>query len=182
MNLARGYRESKIPIGAKRVFEGVIFDTYHWEQKLYDGSTAIFEMLARPDTVVVFPVLPDGRILLIEDAQPHRAAEVTAPAGRVEEGETPEAAAARELLEETGYAAERLELLLTRQPAEKIDHLVYVYLGHGAHKVAEPHLDAGERIALHPVTTIELERLAASDAYPYSAEIRSVLSSLSRGR
>ena len=168
MNLNRGYRKSGIPENAKRVFEGVIFDVYHWEQKLYDGSTAIFEKLARPDTVVIFPILPDTSILLIEDSQPQRETTLTAPAGRVEEGETPEAAARRELKEETGYEARELELVYTRSPLEKIDHVVYVFVGKGCTKVGEPTPDAGERITPRPVSFDDLSALVESGAYAHT--------------
>lgn len=168
MNLNRGYRKSTIPDNAQRVFEGVIFDIYQWEQKLFDGSTATFEKLTRPDTVVIFPVLSDGTVMLIDDEQPGRARELTAPAGRVEEGENPEGAARRELLEETGLKPASLTLLYTYTPAEKIDHVVHVFVGKGCTKVAEPHLDAGERIAPHLVTFDELIELGISGRYSYN--------------
>ena len=41
-----------------------------WEQELFDGTMTTFEKLTRPDTVVVFPTLPDGKILLTEQEQP----------------------------------------------------------------------------------------------------------------
>jgi ADP-ribose pyrophosphatase len=165
MNLNRGYRKSNIPDNAKRVFEGVIFDTYQWDQKLYDGSTAVFEMLARPDTVVVFPVLTDGTILLIDDIQPARKDLLTAPAGRVEEGETPAVTAARELMEETGYQAARLDLLYAYAPLHKTDWIVHVFIGKQCQKVGEPHLDAGEKITPHPVSFDELVELAVLGKY-----------------
>lgn len=42
-----------VPDAAQHVFEGMIFDVYQWPQKLFDGSEHTFEMLKRPDTVVV---------------------------------------------------------------------------------------------------------------------------------
>ena len=59
-----------MPENAKCVFKGEIFDVYQWEQEMYDGTKATFEKLKRPDTVVVFPVLPDGQIILTEQEQP----------------------------------------------------------------------------------------------------------------
>ncbi len=37
----------KIPPNAKRVFKGIIFDVYQWQQKMFDGSKETFEMLKR---------------------------------------------------------------------------------------------------------------------------------------
>jgi ADP-ribose pyrophosphatase len=147
MNPDRGYRKANLPPDAKRVFEGVIFDTYQWEQELYDGSKAVFEKLVRPDTIVVFPVLPGERVVMIEDSQPGRDTVLTPPAGRIEEGETPEKAAARELLEETGYAAESLEpLFVEPQMSQKFDWIIYGFIAHGAKRVQEATPDAGEKI------------------------------------
>ncbi len=150
MNLNRGYRKANLPENAKRVFEGKIFDVYQWEQELYDGSKAIFEKLVRPDTVVVFPILPGERILMVEDSQPGRDTVLTAPSGRIEEGETPEETARRELLEETGYRVESLEpLFVEPQLSQKMDWVIYGFIGHGAKKVQEPKPDAGEKITEH---------------------------------
>ena len=160
MKKDRSYRKSTVPENAKQVFEGKLFDVYQWEQTLYDGTTDIFEKVVRTDTTVVYPVLSDGRILLVKDSQPHRNEIITAPAGRLEEGETPEEAISRELLEETGYAVERLEPFYTVQPYEKFDWIVHVFIGKGCRKVQEPKIDAGEKIELMPVTFDEMITLA----------------------
>jgi ADP-ribose pyrophosphatase len=156
MKVNRSYRKSTIPEHAKCVFGGVIFDVYQWEQELFDGTKTTFEKLVRPDTVVIFPVLEDGRIMLIEDEQPGRGALLGAPAGRLDPGETPEECAARELLEETGLKAQELVLFNEVYPVMKLDWCVYTFVAKGCVKVAEPHLDAGEKIKEHPVTFQEL--------------------------
>ena len=156
MNPDRKYRKSDLPENAKRVFEGKIFDVYQWEQKLYDGTTATFEKIARPDTVTIFPILDDGRILLIEDSQPHRETILTSPAGRVDNGETPEEAAKRELHEETGYISEMWEPFYVHEPYGKIDWVVYAFIAKKLKKDGEPHFDPGEEIKEHPVTFDEL--------------------------
>lgn len=157
MNPDRGYRKANLPENAKRVFEGKIFDVYQWQQELYDGSTDIFEKIVRPDTVVVFPVLSDSRILIVEDSQPGRETKLTAPSGRIEEGETPELAARRELLEETGHDVAWLEPFyeIAMHP-QKMDWKIYAFIGRGARKIQEPALDPGEKITLRPLTFDEL--------------------------
>jgi ADP-ribose pyrophosphatase len=163
MKKDRSYRKSTVPESAKLVFEGEIFDTYQWEQTLYDGSTMVFEKIARHDTAVVYPILPDGKILLIKDSQPQRDTIITAPSGRLEEGEQPDAAIVRELLEETGYEAETLVPFYTLQPYEKIDWVVNVFIGRNCKKVAEPLIQSGEKIELMPVTFDELIQLVLED-------------------
>lgn len=146
--------ESKQPMPprAKRVFKGVIFDVYQWEQEMFDGSTAVFEKLKRDDVAVIIPVLEDGRILLIEEEQPGEEIGLHIPAGRLEGGESPEEGAARELLEETGHEADGFYLWDAFQVTTKIDWVVYVFIARGSRRVAEQRLDPGERISLRPVT------------------------------
>lgn len=156
MKKDRSYRKSVVPDSARLVFEGDIFDTYQWDQTLYDGSTKIFEKVVRNDTAVIYPVLPDGKILLIKDSQPQRDTIITAPSGRLEEGEKPDEAILRELLEEAGYMPETLVPFYTIQPYEKIDWVVNVFIGKNCKKVQEPLIQAGERIELYPVTLEEM--------------------------
>ena len=155
MKINRLYRKSTIPKHAKCVFEGVLFDVYQWEQELYDGSTTTFEKLVRDDTVLIIPILSDGRLVLTHDEQPGRDAYITAPGGRIDPGETPEGAVRRELLEETGYTVESLTLLQERKPEEKIDWMVYTFLGKGAQRVTEPNPGPGERADVLLVTVDE---------------------------
>lgn len=133
------------------VFKGKLFDVYQWEQELFDGTRATFEKIKRPDTVVVFPVMDDGTILLTEQEQPGKDPFVGAAGGRVEPGEDVVSAARRELLEETGYEAAELVLWDARHPTSKIDWVVYTFIAKGLKKVADMHLDAGEKISLRPV-------------------------------
>lgn len=46
-----------LPKEAKKVFSGVISEVYQWPQKLFDGTTATFEMIKRPDTVKIVAIL-----------------------------------------------------------------------------------------------------------------------------
>lgn len=160
MKIERPKSTSPIPDHAKRVFKGVIFDVYQWEQEMFDSTKAVFEKLKRADTVIVFPVLPDGKIILTEEEQPGKAMYLGAPGGRVDEGEDILVAIKRELLEETGYEAEEYILWDAEYPIGKIDWVIYTFVAKGLKKVSEPHLDAGERITIKTVTFDELLDLA----------------------
>jgi 8-oxo-dGTP pyrophosphatase MutT (NUDIX family) len=89
--------------------------------------------------VCVVPIGADGRILLIEH---YRFITDTTgwevPAGRIDEGEQLEVAAARELYEETGYASERLEYLGAYHPCNGSTNLTFhVYFGYGLRQIGE---------------------------------------------
>lgn len=137
----------KIPEHAKKVFEGVIFDVYQWEQEMFDGSKATFECLKRPATVVIIPLM-DGQVTLIKEQQPRTCERMTIPGGRQEKGEEPSETAKRELKEEIGLVSEDWELICTYEPSGKIDWQIYVYVARDCKKVSEPNLDAGEKIRM----------------------------------
>jgi len=152
MKIERPKSKQPIPENAKRVFKGVIFDVYQWEQEMYDGTKSTFEKLKRKDTVTVFPVLSDGKIILTEQEQPGSEPFIGATGGRVEEGEEILVAAKRELLEETGYEAQEFILWDSRQITKKIDYAVFTFIAKGLKKVADINLDGGEKIKLLPTS------------------------------
>jgi ADP-ribose pyrophosphatase len=152
MEIQRPKSNQPIPKNAKKVFKGIVFDVYQWEQEMFDGSKAIFEKLKRPDTVVILPILPTGEIILIEEKQPGSESVIGIPGGRIDKGEEVLEAAKRELLEETGYEAEKFILWDAQQIVNKIDWVIYVFIAKGLKKVADLKLDAGEKITLKPVT------------------------------
>lgn len=165
INIVRPLSKQPIPPHAKKVFGGVLFDVYQWEQKLFDGSTATFEKLKRHDTVVIYPILNDGKILLTEQSQPGKEKFIGAAGGRVEPGEDILCAAKRELLEETGYTAQEFILWNAQQPASKIEWAVYTFIAKGITKASESNPDAGEKITLKPVTFDELLDVATLDCF-----------------
>ncbi len=70
------------------------------------------ELVVHPGAVLVLPLLGDGRVVLIRNYRYSAERELLElPAGTLEPGEAPAACAARELEEETGYRAGRLEPL-----------------------------------------------------------------------
>ncbi len=165
MNIERPKSKQPIPEDAKLVFKGKIFDTYQWEQEMYDGSKTTFEKVKRPDTVVVFPVLEDGTILLTEQVQPGRDPFIDAPSGRVDEGEEVLEAAKRELVEETGYEADEYILWKAIHPVTKIEWVCYTFIAKGCKKVREEDPDNGEKIKLKPVSFDELLELSDSPIF-----------------
>lgn len=163
MKIIRPQSRQPIPKNAKKVFSGIVFDAYQWQQKMFDGSFKTFEKLIRADTVVVFPVLNDGRILLNEQEQPGRNTSfISAFGGRVENGENILEAAKRELLEESGYKAREFILWQSEQPITKIEWEVYVFIAKNLKKVSDQKLDSGEKITLKPVTFDEFVDMATN--------------------
>jgi 8-oxo-dGTP pyrophosphatase MutT (NUDIX family) len=138
-----------IPPEAKRVFEGVIFDVYQWQQQLYDGSMATFERIKRADTVLVVCSI-DDKILVIEDEQPGRGKKLKLPGGRVDpDDDSHLAAAKREIREETGYEFANLKLVNVMQPENKIEWFVSIFVATDVTHQELAKADAGEHITPH---------------------------------
>lgn len=165
MNIIRPKSKQPIPAQAIRVFEGVIFDVYQWEQKMYDGSTTTFEKLKRRDSVNVLPVTDEKKIVLTRQEQPGTKPFVGAIGGVIDKGEAPLVAAKRELLEEGGMTSDEWSLLDARQLSTVIDWVLYTFVARGVLVTAELNLDAGEKIELMEVTFDELVDIVATDEY-----------------
>ena len=110
--------DSAGPKGAKVlssaiVYEGPIFGIRRDEVIEPGGVRATREVITHPGSVVVLPVLPDRRILLIRQYR-HATRQYLweLVAGRMDSGETPAIAASRELIEETGFRARRFRIFL----------------------------------------------------------------------
>lgn len=72
-----------------------------------DGVEREFEVIVEGDTAVVLALTDAREVVLVREYRPGpREALLELPGGLIDEGETPAEAAARELLEETGYAGE----------------------------------------------------------------------------
>lgn len=152
MNIQRPISKQPIPPNAQKVFQGVLFDVYQWQQTLYDGTTATFEKIKRRDTVNIIPVTEDGKIILSKQEQPGVEPFIGALGGQIDEGETPLDAAQRELLEESGYESNDIVLWDATQPIEKIDWAIYTFIARNSVKKQEQHVEAGEWISLLYVT------------------------------
>lgn len=101
------------PLGERRVLRrGRRFDFELVRIASPSGAVQEREVVRHPGAVVIVPVLVDGRIAMIRN---FRAAlgdwVVELPAGTIEPGEAPARCAEREVEEETGYRAGRIESL-----------------------------------------------------------------------
>lgn len=110
-------------------YHGVIVNVRLDEARLPDGSLAKREVVEHPGGVTVLPLEADGTVWCVRQYRyPFSRTLLELPAGKLEPGEAPELAAARELSEETGLSAGRAavsgrELLLARLLAGGAAHL-----------------------------------------------------------
>lgn len=98
-----------------------------------------------PDFVCIIAVTKKNELLLVRQFR-HAVAEMTLelPAGHVEKDETPEQAARKELLEETGHVAEKFELLASLSPStSRFTNRMWCYFAGQAKIAPEAEIEAG---------------------------------------
>jgi ADP-ribose pyrophosphatase len=147
-------------LSSKVIYKGQIFGVRRDEVLEPTGLRTTREVITHPGSVVVMPVLPDRRIILIRQYR-HAARQFLweLVAGRIDPGESVRQAAARELIEETGYRAKRLRVFLDLFPTPGfLEERMYILLAEGLTPgVAEPEED--EKIVAKAYTRAELEKM-----------------------
>jgi len=159
----------KIPSDARKVFDWVIFDIYHRDQKMYDWSIGTFERVKRVPSIQIIPVVWD-KIVISKQHQPHlKDPYMSLVWWRSDEGELPLDAAKRELLEETWLQSNDIMLYKVYNPYDKIDREVYFYIARNCEKVAEQALDNWEKIELMYVNFEEFISFVGSSNFWFSS-------------
>ncbi|MGQ9574699.1 MAG: NUDIX hydrolase [Thermoguttaceae bacterium] len=131
-------------IADERIFR-LRHDVYRFEPS---GAEHQFVVLHSPDWVNVVPLTEDGQVVLVRQFR-HGLREVTLeiPGGVIDAGESPQAAAQRELREETGYVAEGVRLLgrVVPNPAFQ-DNYAYMFVAEKCRRLSEPRPDPLEEL------------------------------------
>lgn len=139
-------------------FDGRIFTVTRDDVELENGAKAVREIVLHRGGACVLPLFDNGDICLVHQFRYALGMEIwELPAGKLEKGEEPFAAAKRELTEECGLTAENFIDLGTMYPTVGYSsEVIYIWAATGLHE-AQMQLDEDE--FLTP------ERLPLSKAY-----------------
>ena len=174
-SLAAPRKKAQI-LSSRTIYEGAIFGIRRDEVIEPSGVRATREVITHPGSVVVLPVLPDGRFLLIRQYR-HATRQYLweLVAGRIDGGESPRKAAARELIEETGYRAKRVRVFLDVFPTPGfLEERMFILLAEGLTAgVAEPEDD--EKIISRAYSRKQLEEMIRSGKLRDAKSIAGIL-------
>jgi ADP-ribose pyrophosphatase len=151
-----------------RVFKTSFVDGEHPR-----GLTKRFSLIEAVDWVNVIALTPDERVVLIRQYRIGiEKVCLEIPGGMVDPGEDAEGAAARELVEETGYTARQWQKLGTVAPNPAImNNYLHSYLALDAERTHEPHLDGSEVISVELVPLADITALLRRGAIEHALVI-----------
>lgn len=134
--------------------------------KMPDGTIIPeYYVLEYPNWVNVIALTDDNQVILVRQYR-HAAGEeiLELPGGVIEENESPEQAARRELLEETGYEFTSFEFLadLYANPSTA-NNKTHCFLASGGIKTSEQELDRGEELIVELVSLAKLKELVLNN-------------------
>ncbi len=145
--------------GKQKIFDGnflKVWSTVFLDKK---GNEKIWEWLEKSNAVTVFAITKENNVVLIKNFRiPLEKYVIEMPAGLLDKnGESNEEAVKRELLEETGYTAEKYyPLPPTPYGAGLTNTLYYDFIATGATKISEIHGDVTEDITVIEIPANEL--------------------------
>lgn len=137
---------------ASLINKGRVFDLYSENVTLPNGVTTDMDVIRHPGAAAIVPVTDDGHILMLKQYRHAIGGFIwEIPAGTLDPVEDEITCAKRELIEETGYSARKIEKLgvITPLPAYS-DERIHIYLATNLSRAAQK-LDEDELLSVHPV-------------------------------
>jgi ADP-ribose pyrophosphatase len=157
------HRDSPRIIGpVRQLHRGHVFAVEEVAYRDDAGRELVRDIVRHPGAVTVIPVTEDGRLVMIRNWRVAVAGWLDEfCAGKLERGEDPAAAAARELEEETGHAAAEVRAVGTFFTSPGFaDERMHVFEARGLRPVPR-RLEVGEQIEVVVRTVGELEAMIA---------------------
>jgi ADP-ribose pyrophosphatase len=136
------------------------FSAYLDEVLLQNNQTGQRMRIDHPEASAIIPFVSEKEILMVRQYRYALGREtLEIPAGKVDPGETPEQCIRRELKEETGHEAGRIEWVCTFAPALGYSNeLIHLYSGKELRKV-ETEIDEREIASVEKISLDELKRM-----------------------
>lgn len=117
-------------MSSEKVYHGALLHVYRDLALLPDKSSSVREWIKHPGASAVLPVTDSGQVVLIEQFRyPSKRIFIEVPAGKLDPNETPEYTAFREVQEEVGLIAKKLQYLGPYYPTIGYsDEVIHLYV------------------------------------------------------
>jgi len=151
-------------IQVHRVYSGKIINLRRDAVRLPNGREATREVVEHPGAVAIVPVTNNGEIILVRQFRyPVGQVLLEIPAGKLDPGETPEDCAARELIEETGFRAGRLQKMVSVFTGPGFtNEVIHIFLAQDLKEVGQA-LDSDEMLDVEFYSPPEISRLISAN-------------------
>jgi ADP-ribose pyrophosphatase len=148
-------------LNSRFVYQGRIVSLELQDVELANGTHAPREIIRHGPAVAIVAALPDGRFALVRQyRKPVEQVMLEVVAGNVEPDEPLEDAARREVREETGYDAVRLQRLGALYPSPGyVDERIEIYAAELNPTPADLALDEDEHVEVALLTAAEIDAL-----------------------
>lgn len=153
-------------LNREKHYRGHIVDLEKVLVRLPDGKERYYELVNHAAAVTVLPIDADGNIYFVEQYRlGAKQVLLELPAGVIDPGEAPDAAAQPELREETGFASKNLDKLASfYMIAGYGDEFMHVYLAQELYpSPLAP--DADETLKLKPLHMSEVYKMLYKDGF-----------------
>lgn len=141
-----------------------------------DNQTGKFTVLDAPDWCVVIPVIENDFLMVKQWRHGENHLSIEFPGGVIEKDEEPEKAAARELLEETGYKAGEMISLGKANPNPAImSNHIHFFVAKNLVPTGEQHLDDDEYVNYMRIPKDEVCKNFGNDEYPHALMMSALL-------
>jgi ADP-ribose pyrophosphatase len=141
----------------------VYIELYQDTVRTPEGNVLTYTKYNASDVVIIVPFLDRQRLLMIRQFRyPVGKLLLEFPAGHVDEGDSPLDAARRELEEETGHKARKVEHIYSYHPAvSRTKQAVHVFRATGLTRSSATRHDEGEQISMKKISVKHLSQLIA---------------------
>ena len=147
---------------SEKIYEGAIINLRR-DKVTVQGGTSYREIIEHNGGAVIAALTEDKKLVMVRQyRKPADKVMLEVPAGKIDPGEKPLEAAVRELKEETGYTAEKVEFLTQFYPSVGYsEEVLYLYLCTGLIP-GETNFDENEAIDIEEVELDRLFKMAMS--------------------
>ena len=163
-------------IESREIFQGKILNIQLDRVELEDGTISRREIVRHPGGAAILPLDGDGQVTLVRQYRYALGQELLEiPAGKLEYGEDPKAAAIRELEEECGLIAGQVTDLGCIYPSVGYDdEIIHLYLARDLH-ATEARPDEGEFVSLEKYPLERLVEMVMSGALRDAKTVTAIL-------